>query len=648
MTLEFVRSFSTDFSFQSPTRIKFEVKHERTGAIIGSAESDVAKLVALNGGVSSLPLEGVRESPISAIEVQAESTGRIVNSVRFSVKVEPHAAAVQRIEGRMVKYYMTVSRFVRDESVSIFRSEAIPLPSSGVLDFGSLSLTTEKLCRGDPWRPIEVRVVANSLVGKRARSVQFAHAQFSYADMERASDSKRAVYLNLLSPVETSPFAGTVSITVSEIAREFSFLDYIKAGLEINVMVGIDMTRSNGDPRSSSSLHAFTQDGVPGPSNEYARVIESVVGILAHYDSDKRFPLFGFGAKLPPNHTRTSHCFALNGDYFHPEVFGVPGILEAYRNALGVVTPHGPTQVGELLRVAAEWAAPLEGQAKYLVLLVITDGAMEGFHATVAQIIAMARLPVSIIFVGVGEADFTCMHALDGDHKPLTHAITHDEAARDIVQFVPFREFRDAAASKLAAACLDELPREVVGFFGAKSIFPARNGVGFTGLAVAQAEDEDGPRTPRFLDTKRTELLVTIHNQGYDEEVAERIVKQTGILCPDAMHVIDVMFHLRKRKRGHIPKISDSGQISIADRLNVDDILAPNTENEPQPPAAAVTSERRASSSNSTGLCRVCFTRAIDVQLVPCGHKIVCTDCASKIGRLCPLCRATVDSSVSI
>lgn len=40
------------------------------------------------------------------------------------------------------------------------------------------------------------------------------------------------------------------------------------------------------------------------------------------------FPVYGFGGKIP-NHpeNKSSHCFALNGDIFRPEVSGVEGIM---------------------------------------------------------------------------------------------------------------------------------------------------------------------------------------------------------------------------------------------------------------------------------------------------------------------------------
>ena len=50
--------------------------------------------------------------------------------------------------------------------------------------------------------------------------------------------------------------------------------------------------------------------------------IRTVGSVLAPYDTDQRYPCFGFGAKLPP-YSQVSHCFALNGNENDPEVTGV-------------------------------------------------------------------------------------------------------------------------------------------------------------------------------------------------------------------------------------------------------------------------------------------------------------------------------------
>jgi len=55
--------------------------------------------------------------------------------------------------------------------------------------------------------------------------------------------------------------------------------------------------------------------------NPYVVAIKSVASVLASYDSDQKFPVFGFGAKVPPG--GISHCFPLNGNPDHPEVEGI-------------------------------------------------------------------------------------------------------------------------------------------------------------------------------------------------------------------------------------------------------------------------------------------------------------------------------------
>lgn len=78
---------------------------------------------------------------------------------------------------------------------------------------------------------------------------------------------------------------------------------------------------------------------------------------------------------------------------------------------------------------------------QYYVLLIITDGVITDMDLTRTAIVEASRLPMSIIIVGVGGADFSAMEFLDSDDKLLTSP-RGDVASRDIVQFVPFRDFQ--------------------------------------------------------------------------------------------------------------------------------------------------------------------------------------------------------------
>ena len=86
-----------------------------------------------------------------------------------------------------------------------------------------------------------------------------------------------------------------------------SFLDYLAGGIPLNLVVAIDFTQSNGDPRDPQSLHYRNASG----ENDYTRAIRSVGSILEKYDTDKKFPVYGFGGKV---NGQVSHCFALNGN----------------------------------------------------------------------------------------------------------------------------------------------------------------------------------------------------------------------------------------------------------------------------------------------------------------------------------------------
>lgn len=71
-------------------------------------------------------------------------------------------------------------------------------------------------------------------------------------------------------------------------------------------------------------------------------------------------------------------------------------------------------------------------------------------------VVQASKLPMSIIIVGVGNADFAAMEFLDGDNRRL-RSHTGEEAARDIVQFVPFREFRNVSVGPRLGGSLTEL-----------------------------------------------------------------------------------------------------------------------------------------------------------------------------------------------
>ena len=82
-----------------------------------------------------------------------------------------------------------------------------------------------------------------------------------------------------------------------------------------------------------------------------------------------------------------------------------------------------------------------------------------------------SSLPVAIIIVGVGSDDFESMDILDADEVPLYSQKYKKNMEADIVQFVPFREYRNNPA-ELAKQTLEEVPGQLLNFFKKKGITP--------------------------------------------------------------------------------------------------------------------------------------------------------------------------------
>jgi hypothetical protein len=117
--------------------------------------------------------------------------------------------------------------------------------------------------------------------------------------------------------------------------------------------------------------------------------------------------------------------------------------------------------------------------SQYFILLIITDGIITDMAQTKTAIVDAAVLPMSIIIVGVGGADFDAMEELDGDTVRVTDPRGR-EASRDIVQFVPMRNFLGTGNTpniqrvglNLAKEVLAEIPEQFLSFMKNNKIIP--------------------------------------------------------------------------------------------------------------------------------------------------------------------------------
>ncbi|XP_010013865.1 PREDICTED: copine-3 [Nestor notabilis] len=472
---KFAKKFLIDYYFELVQKLKFGIydidnktfdlsdddflgEFECTLGQIVSSRTLTKPLVLKNGrpagrGSITITAEEVKDNRVVVLEVEA----RKLDNKDFFGKSDP---------------YLEFHKQTGDGNwVMVHRTEVIKNNLNPVWRPFKISLNS--LCYSDMDKLIKVECYdydsdgSHDLIGsfQTTMSKLKEASRSSPVEFECINEKKRQKKKNYKN-------SGIVSVKHCEIIVECTFLDYIMGGCQLNFTVGIDFTGSNGDPRSPDSLHYLSPNGV----NEYLTAIWSVGLVIQDYDTDKMFPAFGFGAQIPPSF-QVSHEFPLNFNPSNPFCNGVQGIVDAYRACLPQVRLYGPTNFSPIINHVARFAAAATQQqtaSQYFILLIITDGVITDLDQTRTAIVNASKLPMSIIIVGVGGADFDAMEFLDGDDGVLRSS-SGEPAVRDIVQFVPFRKFLNSPKEALAQCVLAEVPQQVVNYFSTYKLQPPKN-----------------------------------------------------------------------------------------------------------------------------------------------------------------------------
>jgi hypothetical protein len=139
--------------------------------------------------------------------------------------------------------------------------------------------------------------------------------------------------------------------------------------------------------------------------------------------------------------------------------------------------------------LALQKEAQRKGQLSYTILLILTVGNDENIQETKQALIAASSAPLSVVIVGIGDADFSAMEMLD-EHDP------HTERGRDITKFVAFNEYD--SYNDLTSAVLEEIPDQLVDFYFEKGILPPESvRMDHDEVEIMSADDDE--RTVNFL-----------------------------------------------------------------------------------------------------------------------------------------------------
>lgn len=472
---DFLAKLPMDYCFEVSQKLRFDIYDSDSSSsalydhdYLGRMECTLGEIVSVQGTQFRRPLLTSKGIAAGSITVLAEEIG----TCKDLIVLQFCATSLDKKDflGKSDPY-LVFSKTNDDGSVSVTHQTEV-IKNNLNPTWRPFSVPSRVLCNANKEKVIKIAVYdydddgGHDMIGEFTTTVskllKGPGQDNTYPCINPKKKAKKSSYKD----------SGTVRLMSAKIETDYTFLDYITGGTQLHFTVAVDFTASNGDPNTPGTLH-FRNPTMP---NHYAIAIRAVGDIIQDYDSDKMFPALGFGARIPPQGT-VSHEFFLNGNPTNPYCSGIDGILQAYYDSLHRVQLYGPTNFAPVINHVARFASSNVNGSAYFILLIITDGAITDMNETRHAIAMASQLPMSIIIVGVGNADFDSMEELDGDvvkNKPGKGIAT---GRRDIVQFVPLRDFMthsnwEMSKARLAKEVLAEIPGQVVSFMKANRIVP--------------------------------------------------------------------------------------------------------------------------------------------------------------------------------
>ncbi|XP_076106407.1 copine-8-like [Mytilus galloprovincialis] len=474
---DFVKKFVMHYYFEQSQKLKFEIydvdsksadlsKHD----FLGRMECTLGEIVAAGTRYTRRLLGPKKNSGTIIVGVEELSSCKEQGNFQFRASKLDKKDFFGKSDP-----FLTFSRANEDSSFTVVhRTEVIKKTLNPT--WKPFTISVRALCNGDYDRSIKVECYdwdadgGHDFIGEFQTTLRELSRGPSQQNIFECINGKKRD--KKLKKGKSYTNSGVIELMSCKMEKVYTFLDYVRGGTQLNCSFAVDFTASNGDPKSPSSLHYMN----PYRPNSYQTALRSVGEIIKDYDSDKLFPVLGFGARLPPDGV-VSHEFALNGNPNNPYCTGIEGVLEAYNKALHSIQLYGPTNFAPVINHVSRFAEAKTGGTDYFILLIVTDGIITDMPQTCEAIVHAASLPMSIIIVGVGDADFEAMDVLDGDDVRLSSRGRHAE--RDIVQFVPMRNFTGRQGDNpatlqamLAKEVLEEIPDQFLSYMKTRNIKP--------------------------------------------------------------------------------------------------------------------------------------------------------------------------------
>eukprot|EP01084_Bolivina_argentea_P057863 105676_1 len=402
---KFSKQFRLDYYFEEEQILRFDAydedkkgsKHLKDHDILGSCSMRLGEIIHETGCMMAKKLmhkgkylknaKTKKYTHLIATTEKVNESGNELVTLQFSCKGLPK---MDGLFGKSDPYYLIERLREDNKKIRVYGNRSNYIKRNLNPIWKPFKIETQTLCNNDEYRPIIISFYDWDSDG---RDDYIGSVQTSLHELKT---KPRNMKIKKQNSRRKNKNYGELNIEQYSSINLASFLDYMQGELDMSLMVAIDFTGSNGDPRDQQSLHHFTQI----KPSQYQLAIRQIGNILSDYDTDKKYPVWGFGAHFKnvliegkEYWNGVKHAFNLNFQLSNPEIESINGIEQTYVSAIKnqIFALSGPTLFEPILEKAKLIARiahkntikdKTNNKIQYFILLIITDGVITDMKQT--------------------------------------------------------------------------------------------------------------------------------------------------------------------------------------------------------------------------------------------------------------------------
>ena len=404
-----------------------------------------------------IPIKNKSNELIGEIGIDGNHTTKMKVMTTFDIEFTltfPINASQQDNNKKDYLFFYVISNCIKEnEPKYLYKSNEFSLTEKKNTYKNTFHVSSDKLCLCDNTKYIKIEIFEI----KDIKEIQHTLTDSVFSEtiqLSQLESSKDGVTIPL-KPNPNIQISSQVKIKYSQ--REmFSFLEYIKSGMQMNLITGIDFTTKNLPYDNPSSLHYLSSS-----PNLYEKAITVFGNLISYYDYDHLFPLYGMGGKKEASQ-EINYCFPLSPDI---KLNGVKSLINTYKESIKKVIQGDTLNLSAIINEALTniKAEIDEGINKYYIILLLVSGQCEDIKEMKDVLVKASEYPVSIFIVGLGNDKYEDIALINNEEYAIINS-NGDKIKRDIIQFIPIEKTK-GDINEIVKEMLNEIPRQVEEYY---------------------------------------------------------------------------------------------------------------------------------------------------------------------------------------